>query len=898
MRPSPGHDPPSVHLDSGRCLGPYQILGRLGGGGMGDVYRARDTRLDRDVAVKVLLPGAAVDPDRVRRFEQEAKAVGALSHPNLVAVFDVGHDTLGPYVVFELLEGETLRHRLASGAIGVRKAVDYAIQIARGLAAAHDKHISHRDLKPDNVFLTRDGRVKVLDFGLAKLRGDVDPSVLRPEDATASDITGAGALLGTAAYMSPEQVRGLPADPRSDIFAFGVVLYEMLSGRRAFRGDSAVETMNAILKEEPPALSSMAGNVPPYLERVVRHCLEKKPEDRFQSARDVAFALEASEQGTEAGWPRRARRMRLVAAACSACSWSPAPSASGPSTTSGTRPLPRPMRIVPVTSFSGRESNPAFSPDGTRLAFSWDGGGGNRDIYVQLIGAGTPLRLTTNPAVDRSPTWSPDGRYIAFLRSGTDGGETDDQQGLFTVPALGGAERKLQASRCGPWGWRCRLDWSPDGTLIAFPDQTSAHTFGIFLVSMETLERRRLTAPPEEHQDDAIPAFSPDGRWIAFARVGGTTRPSLNVVPVAGGEARRVSLGDVWTSGEIDGQTWTPDGRSLVAAWSPAQWTGASLWRVPVSGGVPEQMAVGGDSASQPSTSRRGNRLAFMHMYGDWDTWEIALSGSPPRGGSPRRLISSSRKDIEAQLSPDGSRIAFSSDRSGPTELWMCDRDGTNAQQLTHTGSAGVPRWSPDGRRIAFESNTGEGADIYVLEAAGGRPRRLTPEASTDAQPSWSGDSRWVYFPSNRRGGFQVWKAPADGGPAVQVTRHGGFLAFESPDGKLLYFAKAGAAGIWSVPVDGGEEKLVHHLPVAEYWDGWGVGRQGLYFVDVEAKPHPAIALLSLATRRVTRIAEVDTPPTEAGRPTFLSIARDERSIFYSQTVQAGSDIVMVEGFR
>jgi len=897
MTDSPGQDSDVVRLAPRTSLGPYKILGRLGGGGMGDVYRARDERLGRDVAVKILLPASAVDPDRVRRFGQEARAVGALSHPNLLAVFDVGHDVVGPYLVFELLEGETLRHRLGSGPIPPRKAIEYAIQIAQGLAAAHDKGIAHRDLKPDNVFITGDGRVKILDFGLAKLRGDVDPSVLGADGATVSDITGAGVVLGTAGYMSPEQVRGLPADHRSDIFAFGVVLYEMLSGRRAFRGDSAVETMNAILKEEPPELPSIRRDVP-ALDRVVRHCLEKRPADRFQSARDIAFALEGVAQAVTdraEGWSQRARRMRLAAVAV----------VLGVLAVAGVIRLwfadviwnsrrTTPMRVVPLTSFSGWELHPALSPDGTHLAFSWDGGGGNRDIYVQLIGAGTPLRLTTDPAEDQSPTWSPDGRYIAFIRSVTDG-----VQGLFTVPALGGPERKLQASRCGPWGWRCRLDWSPDGKLLAFPDQTSAHTFGIFLLSLETLERRRLTAPPEDHQDDVIPAFSPDGRWVAFARVGGNTRPSVNVVPVAGGEARRVSLGDVWTGGEIGGQAWTPDGGSIVASWSPSQWGSGGLWRVPASGGVPEQLVVGGDNAFQPSISRRGNRLAFVQGFGDLDTWAIGMSGSPPRGRSPRKVISSSRLDIEAQLSPDGSKITFSSDRSGNREIWICDRDGANALQLTRFGFAnGVPRWSPDGRRIAFESDTGGGSDIYVLEVAGGLPRRVTTEASNDVQPSWSGDGRWIYFPSNRTGGFQVWKVPVGGGPAVQVTRNGGFLAFESPDGRLLYYAKLGAPGIWSVPVNGGEERMVHRLPVAEYWDGWGVGRQGLYFVDVEAKPHPAIELFSFATRRVTRIAEVDTPPTEWGRPAFLSISPDERSILYSRSENLGGDIVMVEGFR
>ena len=345
------------------------------------------------------------------------------------------------------------------------------------------------------------------------------------------------------------------------------------------------------------------------------------------------------------------------------------------------------------------------------------------------------------------------------------------------------------------------------------------------------------------------------------------------------------------------GHTWTPDGSSIVASWAPGTWATSSggLWKVPATGGVPEQVGVAGDNASQPSISRRGNRLAFVQTHMDTDTWEIGISGSPPKGHSPRKVISSSRRDDGPQLSPDGSKIAFRSDRSGGSEIWICDRDGANALQLTRFG-AGTPRWSPDGRSIAFDSRKEGNYDIYVLEVAGGLPRRLTPEASLDAAPSWSGDRRWIYFGSNRMGGFQVWKVPAGGGPAIQVTRNGGFAAFESPDGSRLYYAKYDASGIWTVPVNGGEERAVHDLPPTGYWGSWNVGRRGLYFVNPEAKPRAAIELLDLATRRVTRIAEMERQPVQW--TSGFSVARDERAILYSQREQSGSDIMLVEGFR
>jgi dipeptidyl aminopeptidase/acylaminoacyl peptidase len=341
-----------------------------------------------------------------------------------------------------------------------------------------------------------------------------------------------------------------------------------------------------------------------------------------------------------------------------------------------------------------------------------------------------------------------------------------------------------------------------------------------------------------------------------------------------------------------------PDGRSLVVSWSPSRWaTSASLWRVPAAGGVPEQVLVGGDDAHQPSISRRGNRLGFVEIFVDLDTWEIEMSGSPASARSPRKVISSTRKDAEAQLSPDGSKIAFASDRSGSAEIWICDRDGANALQLTRFGAhTGAPRWSPDGRRIAFDSDTDGQSNIYVLEAAGGLPRRLTAEPSIDVKPSWSGDGRWIYFGSNRAEDWQLWKVPADGGPAVQVTWKGGFVAIESMDGRQVYYAKFEAPGIWTLPVGGGEEQMVYERPPSGNWDSWAVGRHGLYVVNRDAKPRPAIELFSLATRRVTRIAELERQATEwLG---FLTVSGDERSILYSQSAQSGSDIMLVEGFR
>ena len=366
-------------LDAGTTLGPYRILSPLGTGGMGEVYRAHDLRLGRDVAIKVILAGLARDPERVRRFEQEARAAGALSHPNVCAIHDIGtHDGV-PFVVMELLEGETLRARLDAGPVPVRKAIDYVVQAAHGLAAAHEKGIVHRDLKPENLFLTKDGRVKVLDFGLAKL---TRPELLAPagETSAANAATGSGAILGTVGYMSPEQVRGEAADARSDLFALGAILHELLAGRRAFQGASQVETLHAILNEEPAPPAAGGRDLPPALESIVRHCLEKRPEERFQSARDLAFHLEATSGATipppPGAGPAKARAkgsgartgalalgaLLLVVAAGAVFLWW----RGGPGGSSGT---PGPRRVV-VAVFENQTGDPSLDPLG-RMTSDW-----------------------------------------------------------------------------------------------------------------------------------------------------------------------------------------------------------------------------------------------------------------------------------------------------------------------------------------------------------------------------------------------------------------------------------------------------------------------------------------------------------------------------------------------
>jgi hypothetical protein len=441
---APSGDAEGFHLVRGTRLGPYEVLAPLGSGGMGEVYRARDERLGREVAVKVLTADSSSDPERLRRFEQEARAVGALNHPNLLAVFDTGEEEGRPFVVFELLEGVTLRQRMGPGALAVGKALDYAIQIARGLAAAHERGIVHRDLKPENLFVTKDGRLKILDFGLAKLSdpAERDRKLEKAETRTA---TAPGLILGTVGYMSPEQVRGKPADARSDLFSLGTILYEMLSGRRAFEGATATDTLGAILTRDPPEITTSTGVLPAGLERVVRRCLEKDPEERLQSARDVAFALEAlsgPRPGTELGVAVRRRRRRLLAGAALVAA--AAAGLAAAAWLARRTPNLSPPRVVALTSLRGVEGWPTFSPDGEQVAFAWGGEkSDNLDIYLTMVGSPEVRRLTTDPAVELAPSWSPDGRQIAFLRGRFEGTPQYPwgYATIYLVSPLGGCER-------------------------------------------------------------------------------------------------------------------------------------------------------------------------------------------------------------------------------------------------------------------------------------------------------------------------------------------------------------------------------------------------------------------------------------------------------------------------
>jgi Tol biopolymer transport system component/DNA-binding winged helix-turn-helix (wHTH) protein len=554
-----------------------------------------------------------------------------------------------------------------------------------------------------------------------------------------------------------------------------------------------------------------------------------------------------------------------------------------------------PVRVVPFSGFQGRESHPAFSPDDTRIAFAWSGEqDDNLDIYVKLIDGGNPLRLTTHAADDLNPVWSPDGRYVAFNRQAAAGG------GIFIVPALGGGERKLRDATREGVGFRTLalawLSWSPDGEYLATSERDSAAgPYGITLIARETGVARRLTAPPAPLVGDFSPAFSPDGKALAFVRVDSADIEDLYVMPVAGGEALRLTF-DHLPIGDL---TWTPDGREIV--YTTRRHGAQGLWRIPATGGQPKYLPESGQGVCCPSFARQGGRMAYAQSANDANIWRLDLSAAQSankQAAARKRLIASTLYEGAPQYAPDGKRIVFVSTRSGSQELWVSDSEGARAMQLTdfRGPQVGMPRWSPDGRQIVFDCRLDGNADIFVIESEGGKPRRLTSEPSVEILPSWSRDGRWVYFCSTRSGQTQIWKLPVAGGAATQVTQQGGHEALESLDGQWLYYTKGrGLPAIWRAGVTGGAETLARdsRQPVTRYWT---ITNEGLYFAGADASARPALNFFNFSTGQVASVMTFEKGLPMGGPG--LAVSPDGRWLLFAQVDRRGSDIMLLENFR
>jgi Tol biopolymer transport system component/predicted Ser/Thr protein kinase len=901
----------------GRTLLHYRIVEKLGEGGMGVVYKALDTHLDRFVAIKVLPPDKVADAERKRRFVLEAKAASALNHHGIITIHDIASSGDIDFIVMEYVQGKTLTQLIARKRLAFNDSLRYAIQIADALATAHAAGIVHRDLKPENVIVSGSeggvGSVKILDFGLAKLTDQIQSGAsesTQPFQKTDDHSTGAGTILGTVAYMSPEQAEGKKVDARSDIFSFGALFYEMVTGRRAFQGDSKLSTLSAILRDEPKPPSQVVDGVPRELERIITRCLRKNPDRRFQAVPDLKVALEElkeeSDSGTLGAGPvvpgRRSRNvvwaaaLLAVAALLGSALWFLRSASKAPEVV---------LHPVPLTTYQGFQEEPSFSPDGNQLAFTWNGQKrDNWDIYVKLIGtAGPPLRLTTDPSQDWSPAWSPDGRFVAFFRQLT---QDKDKAAVLLVPALGGPEHKVTETLTSYRVPSPYLTWSPDGTGLIFSGRDSPkEAFALFLLSIETGEKRRLTYPPPNIIGDSCPAISPDGRTLVFTRSTDDTIGDLYLLSLSPGlqpvgDVRRLTF-DNRGNGR---PAWTPDGREIVfGGTSDIFATSVGLWRIAPSGSAqPQQLIAFGDVAAQPAISPRARRLAYVNEYLQTSIWRMEAPANAGSGNAnslrpfskAAPFISSTRNDDAPQFSPDGKRIAFQSTRSGHEEIWTADGEGSNAAQLTSFAGPDVttPQWSPDGEHIAFDSDAAGEFDIWVVSSSGGKPQRMTTDPANDGNPSWSKDGRWIYFDSARTGEQQIFKIPANGGVAMQLTRDGGFAPRESPDGKFLYYTKGlFDSSLWRVPVEGGQPSKV--LDGLSQYENLAIKDSGVYFVPSGRARSSSIQYLSFATGKTLPVATFENPI-----PGGIAVSPDGHSILYSNLERSGSELMLVDNFH
>ena len=794
-------------LAPGTRLGPYEIVAPIGAGGMGEVYRAHDPRLGREVAIKVLPASVTTNPERLRRFEQESRAAGALNHPNILAVYDIGSQDGAPYQVTELLEGSTVRDVIGVAPLSVRKAVEYAGQIAHGLAAAHEKGIVHRDLKPENIFVCSDGRVKILDFGLAKL------SETDSDEQTATSLqgvqTGAGVVLGTPGYMSPEQVRGQKADRRSDIFSFGAVLYEMLSGQRAFRGPTPADTASSILKDDPPELQTLSKNIPAVMDRIVHHCLEKNPEQRFQSARDLAFHLESSSTVSDSAASfslppeRRGTRLWWVAAVLLI-----AAAAAGAWRFYGSKPVPRAaVSFLRLSDFAGLEESPAFSPDGKSVAFVSDSTG-SRQIWIRLLAGGPPLQITHNEGDHLEPRWSQDSTALLYYTPPHEGNE---QGTLWEISALGGTPRQLAAAMSG-------ADISREGGSLTF--------FRLNGTNIELVASARDGSSPRVLMQTVTnfsyrqPRWSPDGKTVAYIHSLVNWADDIYTVPAAGGTPRRLTNDNTLMSG----LAWLPDGKNLL--YSSARGSTMlylptlHLWRISAAGGEPDQLTYGELGDEEPDVDRNG-RIVVSRKRTQYDIWKFPTG--PDAVENVARAVRITHQTGQVQtpsLDPSDKELVYLSDNGGHGNLWVAPVAGGESRQITFEKDPekvmGVPIWSPDGSRIAFAltrpSAEQRGVGYWVVRPDGTGLREVLPFG---AWAAWSNDGKFLYYsessPVVATGNFRLMKAPVDGGAAVSVRNDNALGPAPAPDGSALYYI---------VPLQNLNGSLDYEVRVAKPEDG------------------------------------------------------------------------------
>jgi eukaryotic-like serine/threonine-protein kinase len=867
-----------MSLSAGTRFGPYEIVVPIGSGGMGEVYRARDTRLGRDVAVKVIRACFAADTDQLRRFEKEARAAAQLDHPSILVVHDVGTHEGSPYIVSELLEGGSLREKLGAP-LPPKKAVEYAMQVAHGLAAAHEKGIVHRDLKPENLFVTRDGRIKILDFGVAKLTQPASPSVSATEALTAAPGTEPGVVMGTVGYMSPEQVLGKQLDARSDLFSLGVVLYEMLSGKRPFQKDTAPETMASILREEPPELSGTNKAVPPGLERVVRHCLEKDPTGRFQTARDVAFALESLSQATTVGSaaPRRVTRRRKAIAAAAFFLLAAALLAAGALLHSRLSEPALPS-IHRLTFQRGRVTAARFLPDGQTVAYAaaW----GEEPLQLYSLRFGSP---------ESGPLGFKEADLLGVSRASELGlglaapGQTlprlwSTLLTLAIVPFSGGAPRPLEE--------RVFLaDFSPDSRMMAVVKEAPS---GRGDRQLEYPAGTVLFREPGFWVDSV--RVSSRGDQVAFVAHARSDSGGTVMVVAPGGTARKVT----GTFVDIGGLAWSPNGREI---WFTAAKKGArrELLGVDLSGRE-RRLYTGLGSILLHDISGDGRVLVSTKD----DRARLFFGGVDVPGN---RELSWFDFSAGGSLSHDGKVVFFaeSGEAAGTSRLlFVREADGSPPRRIATGRAGGNAAISPDGR---FVVQTWAGPPSIQLIPVGAGATRKILLTGFDEDPvraaNLLADGNTVWFVGAKAGsGLRYWITDLDSTvpqPASSEIKRS-VAPFITPDEKN-FFGRIEGDRIALLPRSGGEPRVVAGVSEADLIAGATPDGQSLFVYRPGDRFPATVRRVNTQTGRSERLLEISPPDRTAARLWRVHVTPDGRNYSYVVSQRLG-ELYVIEGLK
>lgn len=885
-------------------FGPYEIVGQLGAGGMGEVYRARDHRLQREVALKILPESAASNPDRQRRFAQEAITASALNHPNILAVYDVGVEGGTPYLVSELIEGTSLRHEMSQGRIPIKRLLDLSLQIAQGLAAAHEAGIVHRDLKPENVMVTRDGRVKILDFGLAKVFAE-DGELANPPVLTQ---TAPGLVIGTVPYMSPEQARGARADFRSDQFALGVVLYEMSTGTHPFRRDTAVQTLSAVIGEEPPPLSELHAALPVPLRWLIGRLLAKSPRERYAHTADIAADLRTirdhlTEATLPAAAPREtATRRRAIGwaalgltVACATFALGLMFAPVGVDLTS--------YKFTPLATDAGFQGAPAFSPDGRTVAYVAEVDD-VLQVFTRSLASPTRFQVTHSRFDCHDPFWSPDGTRIYYHSLAR------DKEALWQVSPAGGQPEHIIDGAT-------HAAISPDGRTLAFLRSESDRNlqFTLSFSSPPGAEPRRFK---DFGFSDGQLRFSPDGSRLL---VWGTTGHGFDVFKSNNGfwmirpdEGKATPVLPSLAGTRIPTVfSWLPDGRHIVFAQDDGRTPGTHLWLANVDTDDARPLTVTSGSEGGPSVAPNGKRLAFTSEATDFDLVLV-----PADGSGLQTFLSSTRNELDPAWSPNGAQHAFITDRSGRQEIWLRNQDATFERPLVtdadfpeQTVVFGSLAFSPDGQRLAYQRFApATGWRIWISTVAGGSPVRLTTGPENDRYqdgPTWSPEGDWVAFASGSRGAQApdspaAWqslvRARVGSGSAAPVVVRRGIVPFArpqwSPDGRWI--ACQTPEGLTLSSPDGKKSRAISEADWITYgWSSDGARIYGLQPAD--DLHHFMLVALDIKTGE-ERVINANLGPIPQANQPIRGFSRIGDRGFMTSIARVRSDIWLLEGFR